>query len=87
MIAQGIDLMSQIDKAAVQCIQDYAEGLLNSDVLRVHVLQEWRKMQKTHPEKTEATYDVLLKLALEVCSSTLYASWSLKDKNLRNRAY
>jgi len=87
MIEQGIDLMSQIDKAAMQCIQNYVEGLLTLDVLRTYIVQEWWKRQERHPEKTEESYDLLLKLTLGICSSTLYAAWSSTDKNLRNLAY
>lgn len=87
MIEQGIGLMSHIDKVVGQCVQEYAEGLLTLDVMRAQLLHEWWKEREKSAENSEVDADLLLKLALEICSSALYAAWSSKDKNLRNRAY
>ncbi len=93
MIEQGGDLMSQIKKAAEQIIQGYGQGLLTVDVLKAQIMHELRERQdklltqENVCEKVQARYDVLVSVALRICSRALYAAWSSRESELRNRAY
>lgn len=93
MIEQGDDLMLQIRKAAEQIIQGYGQGLLTVDMLKVQIMHELRKRQdkpltqKNGYEKAQKRYDVLVNMALQICSRVLYAAWSSEEAELRNRAY
>ena len=87
MIEQSGDLMSQISKAAEQTIQNYAQGLLTIEALQLQVIQVLQEKQEKEPEKILARHNLLVSLAMQICSNTLYAAWSSKDRNLRELAY
>ena len=87
MIEQGEDLMVQITKAAEQTIRNYVQGLLTVEALQGQVVQTWQEKQEKEPEKMPVRYNLLESLALQICSNTLYAAWSSKDRKLRDLAY
>ena len=74
MIEHGDDLMLQVRKAAEQIIQGYGQGLLTVDMLKVQIMHELRKRQdkpltqKNGCEKAQKRYDVLVNMALQICS-------------------
>jgi len=93
MIEQGDDLMVQIKKVAEQIIQGYGQGLLTVGMLKAQMVHEMRErqnkllVQENVGEKVQMRYDVLVGMALQICSRALYAAWSSREPELRNRAY
>jgi len=93
MIEQSGDLMSHIKKAAEQIMQGYGQGLLTIDMLKAQMMHEWRERQdklltqENVGEKVQTRYDVLMGVALQICSRALYAAWISREPELRNRAY
>lgn len=93
MIEQGNELMSQVEKAAEQIIQGYGQGLLTVDILKAQMMHELRERQKkllaqeNMDAKAQTRYDVLVGVALQICSRVLYAAWVSGEPERRNRAY
>lgn len=93
MIEQGGDLISQVKKAAEQIIQGYGQGLFTVDVLKAQMMHELRESQEKllaqekKCEKAQKRYDVLVGIALQICSRALYSAWISGEPELRNRAY
>ncbi len=93
MIEQGDELISQVDKAVGQIMQDYGQGLLAEAKLKAQILHELMEREDTllteekGCEKAQKRYNVLVRMALGICSQALYAAWSSQEPELRNRAY
>lgn len=84
MIEQSSDIWSQIKAVANQTIESCAQGILATDVLAQQVLREWKAQCKGDETPSQS---LLRRIALRICSRTLYKAWRSPQHEVRNAAY